>query len=460
MKRRSFGLLAGTGLMALKIRPARAQTAPDPALLKTTLTPFGAERAGNAEGTIPAWTGGYTTIPAGWQPGQFMPSPFDNEPMLLTIDSANMAQHADRLSEGLMTMMRKYGYSINVFPTHRTAAAPQWVYDNIAANAVNAKPNPGGARLGFLGAFGGAPFPIPDTSDPLVAGAQIVWNHCTRWNGYGFAFDNWAFAVSEGHVALADLSPNQFDYPYYRRNGTLATYNGELNRSFTSYLAPANDVGELIDIIDFTNPYVTQDETWQLLNGQGRVRKSPEVAYDTPASQTDGLANYDEYYGFHGSLQKYDWKYLGKKEMYIPYHNNAMFGLPGEPVHLANFLDPKVVRWELHRVWVVEATLHPGERNVLLRRRLYIEEDTWTDALVDVYDGNNALFHTGISYFYLRPDLPGVIMGNNTCHNLQSDDYASMAGLWNEKTHPTLIFNNGYPDSLYDPQNMAAAAQY
>ena len=460
MKRRQFHRLSAAGIAALSLRRAEAQTTGNASLLTTTLTPLGAERAGNADGSIPAWTGGYTTVPPGWHSGQFMPSPFDSEAPLTTVSAANMRQHAQFLSEGVQTMMQKYGFSLKLYPTHRSAAAPQSIYDNTAANVTTARLNPAGGRLGFTGGFGGIPFPIPDISDPLSAGAQIMWNHDCRWNGYGFSFTNFAYAVNGGQIALADASPDKFDYPYYRKGGSLATYNGQLNRSFTSYVAPANDVGEEITIIDFTNPVQNPDEIWQLLNGQGRVRRSPEVQFDTPASQVDGVANYDEYYGFHGSLEQYDWKYVGKTEMYIPYHNNSVFAAKPEAAHLAHFVDPELVRWELHRVWVVDATVHPGERNVLASRRLYVDEDSWTVALVDSKDANGELYHTGTSYFYLRPDLPGVIMGNNALLNLQTGNYCTMAGLWNEKAHPTFIFTDGYPDSLFDPQNMAASAQY
>jgi hypothetical protein len=68
MNRRRFGLLAGTSAIAAAGASGRsfAQTAPNPQLLTTTLTPLGAERAGNAAGTIPAWTGGFNTPPANW----------------------------------------------------------------------------------------------------------------------------------------------------------------------------------------------------------------------------------------------------------------------------------------------------------------------------------------------------------------------------------------------------------
>ena len=209
MKRRSFGLLAGSSVVAMQVAgKARAQSAaPDASQLGTTLTPMGGEMAGNADGSIPAWTGGVTTLPAGVGPNEFVPDLFPDEQPVLVIDSSNVSQYAHMLSEGAVTMMTKYqGFKIKVYPTHRTAAAPQAVYDRIKANVATAKftdDDPVGGRFGFQGAFGGVPFPIPDTSNPLAAGAQIIWNYNACWASYAYHKPYQAWSVSNGQLSLA-----------------------------------------------------------------------------------------------------------------------------------------------------------------------------------------------------------------------------------------------------------------
>ena len=74
---------------------------------------------------------------------------------------------------GIQWMIKNVGFSLPVYPTHRTAAAPQYVYDNTALNVSRTQLNPNGGRLGFTGGYGGIPFPIIDTSDAQVAGAQV-----------------------------------------------------------------------------------------------------------------------------------------------------------------------------------------------------------------------------------------------------------------------------------------------
>lgn len=110
MKRRDFGLLAGTSLTsAARALPAAAQSAaPDPNLLKTTLTPMGAERAGNADGSIPEWTGGLVSPPL--PPDQPVAVHlFEDEQPLYTVNASNMAQYTALLSEGTNFKSRTMG---------------------------------------------------------------------------------------------------------------------------------------------------------------------------------------------------------------------------------------------------------------------------------------------------------------------------------------------------------------
>ncbi len=158
---------------------AQAQVSPEEAAkLKTTLTPLGAERAGNKEGTIPAWDGGLTKPAPGFKNGGRRPDLFPNEKPLFSITAKNMDQYADKLTDGTKAMLKKYpAYRVDVYPTHRTAAAPQWVYDNTFKNATRAKLVNGSAGPEPSGAYGGIPFPIP------ANGAEAMWNHLLRWRG-------------------------------------------------------------------------------------------------------------------------------------------------------------------------------------------------------------------------------------------------------------------------------------
>jgi hypothetical protein len=166
-------LLTGSNLLAA--------VAPDvAATLNTTLTPLGAERAGNENGSIPPWEGGLTEVTPGFEVGGRRPDPFAEEKPLFSITAVNMRQYADKLTDGTIAMLQKYPDSflrMDVYPTHRTAAAPQWVYDKTYKNATSAEIIDGSGGPEPKGAYGGVPFPIPQS------GAEVMWNHLLRWTG-------------------------------------------------------------------------------------------------------------------------------------------------------------------------------------------------------------------------------------------------------------------------------------
>ena len=139
--------------------------------------PIGAEKAGNKDGTIPEYTGGLTTPPAGYQKGSdIRPDPFAGEKPRLTITGKDMAAHADKLTEGTKELLKRYAtMRVDVYPTHRTVLVPQRILDNTQKNATGAKTIEGG--LGVEDVLAGYPFPIPKT------GYEVMWNHLLRYSG-------------------------------------------------------------------------------------------------------------------------------------------------------------------------------------------------------------------------------------------------------------------------------------
>jgi len=183
-----------TALMA-PLGASAGVSADEAARLKTELTPLGAEKAGNKDGSIPAWTGGYTTPIPGDKPGGRRGDPFKDEKPLYSITSKNAEQYADKLTEGTKALLKKYPdtFRVDVYRTHRTAAAPQWVYDNTFKNATRAKVNGDVIE----GAYGGIPFPIPK------AGVEVMWNHLLRWRGTSWQFQtNMYQLTTDGKAVL------------------------------------------------------------------------------------------------------------------------------------------------------------------------------------------------------------------------------------------------------------------
>jgi hypothetical protein len=460
MKRRTFGLMVSTSLIAMTAaRPARAGVSAAQAnLLKTTLTPMGSERAGNADGSIPAWTGGMTTLPPGVDPNGVMPDFFAGEQPVVVIDQSNYTQYGDRLTDGVVELIKKSAFSLKVYPTHRTQAIPQWVADNTYQNALNSAPDPAGIRFGFSGAYGGYPFPIPSEDDNK--GGEILWNHICSWKSSGFNIVGTSFIVNGGSPVLTSTVKAYQNYPYYDPNGSLATFQGWYGQLRVNYLGPPDQDGqELLQYVP-TQPLKQPFEAWQLLEGQGRVRKAPELNYDTPAIPLGGIGNYDELFGFYGSPDRYDVKFVAKKEMYIPYNNNAVLFQDPYDLLKPSFLNPDHVRWELHRVWVIDLTLAPGERNVLPHRRLYIDEDTWIIGIADEWDAQGNMWRVNMNMNYVAPTLPGVIQQTSALYDVQTGQYImSPSGYSDPKYGTAPIFEQSNPN-LFNPNSLAAQSQF
>lgn len=461
MKRREFGILgtASLGVAAASGSGSAQAATPDPSLLTTTLTPFGAERAGNADGSIPPWTGGVVSppLPPG-QPAEV--NMFEDEQPLYTVDASNMAQYASLLTEGTKALMTKFGFQIKVYQSHRTAAAPQYVYDNTAKNVTRAKLEPRGGRFGFVGGYGGPPFPIVDTSDPETAGLQLIWNHLVSWSGYSLHItygSSWV-VVGSDIILTAGLN-NYFVYPYYDPKGSPETYDGYFYKLHSYTIQPPASNGQETVVWHTSNTTVKPDITWTLVNGQGRVRKAPDEAYDTPDPIANGLDNFDDGTGFYGSPQRYDWKLIAKQEMLIPYNCNNLCQHNARDLVRKGFPNPDLVRWEKHRVWVVEATLHPGEHNTTARRRVYIDEDALYIVLSDMYDHDDVLVKTLTSYNRCIPSVPVLIASGYALWNMQSGDYTMTSPQSNPPYIANIYFMPISPDQ-FDAEAMAANASF
>jgi Protein of unknown function (DUF1329) len=392
MKSKFFPIcLASFFVLLLSLRGAISSTEAD--RLGRDLTPLGAEKAGNADGSIPAWDGGITTPPAGYKPGDHHPDPFAGEQPLFTITAANASQYADKLTAGSLALLKAYpDYSLPVYPSHRTVANPTRVYEATKKYATTATLTAGGN--GFTGAVLGVPFPIPQN------GLEVVWNHLTRYRGIAAARHiGQAAPQRDGSYTLVQFE-DEFLFNYCRDDISQEQLAKELaDQNVLIYFkqtvtAPARLAGSILLVHETMDQVKEPREAWVYNVGQRRVRRAPNVAYDNPGTASDGMRTSDQFDMFNGAPDRYDWKLVGKKEMYVPYNS---YKLHSDKLKNADILKPKhinqdLTRYELHRVWVVEATLKPGVNHLYSRRTFYVDEDSWQILAADQYDGRGQLF--------------------------------------------------------------------
>ncbi len=446
LKKRS--LTGAAVALALYAGGALAAVAPqDIAKLGSSLTPFGAEKAGNAAGTIPEWTGGITQAPAGYKgKGQHHVDPFPGDQPLFTITKANLEQYKGNLTAGQIALFNSYpdSFQMPIYPSRRSGSAPQWVYDNSIKNAATARLVEGGN--GFADAYGGIPFPIPQS------GVEALWNHIVRYRGTYISRRSAEVAVQRNGAYSPVVSETEALFRYYDPQGAYADLNNILFYYLNFTKSPARLAGGAALVHETLDQVKEQRQAWVYSAGQRRVRRAPNLSYDTPIAASEGLRTADDTDMFNGAPDRYDWKLLGKKEIYIPYNN---YKISSSDVKYSDLLqvghvNPALTRNELHRVWVVEGTLKPGARHIYSKRTLYLDEDSWQAAVVDQYDGRNELWRVSIAYLKNYYDLPTTWSAMEVYHDLQGRRY-HVQNLDSEEPATVDFFQKVPEDSQFTP---------
>ena len=382
--------------------PATAELPADQiARLGADLTPLGGERAGNADGTIPEWTGGITEPPAGYTVGEHHRDPYAGDQPLFTISGADLDEHRDRLSIGHQRMLETYpSFEMQVYPTRRSASVPQRIYDATRTIAATAKLVDDGN--GVDGAVIGIPFPIP------ASGQEVIWNHLLRYRGETVACVVGLVAVTRGGAYTLVKNSLEIELRYSLPGMTLEELGNTMIYYKQKVLAPARLAGDIVLVHETMNQVREPRNAWTYNPGQRRVRRAPNIAYDNPGTSSDGLRTADQIDMFNGAIDRYDWKLVGKRELYVPYNSYKLhssdigFSDILKPLHV----NPELLRYELHRVWVVEATLKEGATHIYKRRTLYVDEDSWQILAADIYDNRDQLWRVSEGHlinYYEKP---------------------------------------------------------
>ncbi|MDX5407186.1 MAG: DUF1329 domain-containing protein [Chromatiaceae bacterium] len=406
-----------------KISPEQA------ARLGNDLTPMGAEKAANADGSIPAWTGGITEAPAGYTPGMHHLDPFKDDKVLVTVDKSNLDQYKSLLSPGQIKLFEIYPdtYKMNIYQTRRTASYPQYVYDATKAIATKAELIEGGN--GIVNAAIGIPFPIPQN------GLEAIWNHLLRFRGVAASRNGGQAAPTAAGAYTIIGFDEQIMFKYSEPNATAEALTAEniLFRFKQGVTSPARLAGTALLVHETMDQVKTPRQAWTYNTGQRRVRRAPNVAYDAPGTASDGLRTTDDFDMFNGSPDRYNWELKGKQELYIPYNSYKLHSndVKYADLLMAGHINPEYVRWEKHRVWVVEATLKENTRHVYGKRVFYIDEDSWQIHVADLYDNRNELYRVAVAHGLNYYEVPTHWSTLEVYHDLNSRRYIAI-GLDNE----------------------------
>ena len=424
------------GMSLLATSVMAAVSADEAAKLGTTLTPMGAEKAGNADGSITAWQPLSTTAAAVDGKG-FLADPYGNEQPKFTITAQNVEQYKDKLSPGQVAMFKRYPdtYKIQVYPTHRGSTVPADVFAAIKENATNTTLVEGGNGLNnFKTAI---PFPIPKS------GVEVIWNHITRYRGGSVnRIVTQATPQTNGSYSLVTFN-DQFVFRDQMKDFDASNPGNVLFYYKQEVTAPARLAGTVLLVHETLDQVKEPRKAWLYNAGQRRVRQAPQVSYDGPGTAADGLRTSDNLDMFNGAPDRYDWKLEGKKEMYIASNAYKLDSpsLKYADVIKAGHINQDLARYELRRVWHVVATLKPGQRHIYAKRDFYIDEDTWQASVIDQYDGRGQLWRVSEAHAqdYYNKEVPWYTL--EAIYDLQSGRYLALGMKNQEKSAYTFSAN-------------------
>ncbi len=419
----AVSLAVVSGIAMAKVSPEQA------AKLGKELTPLGAVRAGNADGSIPAWTGGITKPPAGYKVGDHHQDPFPNDKIQYTVTASNVSKYKAILTPGQVKLFKTYPdtYKMNVYQTRRSASFPDYVYKAIKVNATRAELIEGGN--GLKNAAVGIPFPIP------ANGLQAIWNHIVRYRGVAVVRQGGQAAPTKSGDYTFIGFDDRLILPYDVKGASPKTLS-ETNILFKfkqKVTEPARLAGTALLVYETMDQIKTPRQAWTYNTGQRRVRRAPNVAYDAPGTASDGLRTTDDFDMYNGAPNRYNWTLKGKQELLIPYNDYRLHSdkVKYKDILQPGHINPDLVRYEKHRVWVVEANLKPDTRHVYKKRVFYIDEDSWQIAVTDIYDNRDELYRVGVAHGLNYYEVPTQWSTLEVFHDLQSRRYIAL-GLDNE----------------------------
>jgi hypothetical protein len=390
-------LLFSALLACWGLSTAQAATSAELEQLGKQLTPFGAERAGTVDGSIPAWEGGLARAPAGWEPGHG--DPYGADKVLFSVNAQNLAQHQAKLPAGQIELIKAYpGYRVDVYPTHRSCTFPDAVAQRTKQFAAQSKVGADGWQL-EAAAGEAIPFPLP------ASGVEAMWNYKLRYIAKGRQFDA-AFLMRDKGGTLTQVEQKSYEfYPYNDPAVKAPADTGNIEAMLMyDLLSPSSRAGEMYLVhAQLDKP----QDAWIYFPGQRRVRRAPSFAYDNPIAGSDSLYYVDQINMYTGALDRYDYKLVGKKEMIVAYNSYKLVDKSNRYEQLIgqDYLNRDVQRYEQHRVWVVEATVKADKRHSLAKRVFYFDEDSWALLHVDMFDAKGNLWRAQEGSVWANPQI-------------------------------------------------------
>ncbi len=377
-----------------------------------------------------------------------------------TVDSSNYTTYTDKLSPGQLTMFSAYPdtYKIHVYDNSGACQIPPEIKSISQTNGTLINDNEGFE----VANMGQVPFPNPTEAQ------HFIWN--MRMSS---SLVSSVFRVATSTNVQADgsivIGQQETNIVFPRNPNTVSQYaDKNIYAMFMQKnLGPPRSAGTTTLVHDFIDSYVQPRKAWQYNPATRRVRRAPDITYDTVLLAGGGIVVVDQYGGFNGAQDKYDWTYEGKKTMIVPAANEALAENAIETTHVQNHLNPDYVRYEERDVHVVHAQLKPGQRHLYASRTFYFLDGqpgmlVYHDAYDDNQDLMRAMYQTTV-----QGNMGGSGLGDTDC-NVQGEytmDFAtrtySGTNLFGPALSPRPTVYNGEEKavSFYTPDGLRRYAR-
>ena len=303
------------------------------------------------------------------------PDPFPDDQIILTIDKDNYAKYSGSiLTPGQIEMFETYPetFKMHVYPSRRSCAVPPEVLELTETNAILTDEGEG-----LDGVVGSIPFPKPTEA------LHHVWNHILRYRGVNIYGSSPFFIVnpdsSRTFGAGEALAINYW-------NPFVANEKGLQGMLMSKVTHPPRLADASLLVIESLNAFKTPRRAWAYNPGTRRVRRAPDIAYDYKPSANQGLTTTDQFDGFNGAKDRYNWSFKGTSKKLMPYNAYEFHETSIEELLTPYHVNQEFLRYELVNVNIVQADLKLDKRHIIPHRTMYFDLDSHNMLVEETFD--------------------------------------------------------------------------
>ncbi len=308
------------------------------------------------------------------------PDPFSEDEIIFTITNENYLEFSENiLTSGQIEMFIKYPktFKMNIYKSRRSCAVPPEVYALTKSNAILTDEGEG-----IEGIVGSIPFPQP--SEAL----HHVWNHILRYRGVEISGSSPFFIIDPDGSRLlgaGEAIAKNYWNPFTKNE------KGLQGMLMTKVTHPPRLADASALVIESLNAFKTPRKAWVYNPGTRRVRRAPDIAYDYKPSASQGLTTTDQFDGFNGAKDRYNWKSLGTQVKLMPYNAYKFHETPMDEVLDPYHVNQDFLRYELVNVNVVKAELKNDKRHIIPERVMYFDVDSHNMLVEETFDANSEI---------------------------------------------------------------------